>query len=316
MMPGVAAPILVTGSHRSGTTWTGRMLALAPGMGYVHEPFNHQRWPGWSRRIPPHWYLYVCRENEVEYLPVIRDVLAFRYPILNIASSPDLRHVSQMAVEWPLSISYRLRGARPLIKDPIALLSSQWLSERFGMGVVVMVRHPAAFAGSVKRLGWRFDFENWRDQPLLLRDLIGPYEEPIRQFAAREHDIIDQAILMWNVLHHVIREFRDRHADWIFVRHEDLSEEPLKGFRDLFDRLDLEWDRTVEEAVVRFSTDGGRREVPTYLHRTVKRDSRAARWTWTNRLTKEEQARVRDGTGEVAQAFYSDSDWIPAEAST
>jgi hypothetical protein len=316
MMPSVAAPILVTGSHRSGTTWTGRMLALAPRVGYVHEPFNPQRWPGWSRRIPPHWYLYVCRENEAEYEPLIRDVISFRYPILNVTAAPDLRHVGQMAVEWPLSLSYRLRGARPLIKDPIALLSSPWLAERFGMQVVVMIRHPAAFAGSVKRLGWRFDFENWRDQPLLLRDLLGPYEEPIRLYAAREHDIVDQAILMWNVLHHAIGVFRERHPDWAFVRHEDLSEEPLKGFRDLFDRLDLVWDHTVENAVVRFSTEEGRGEVPTYLHRTVKRDSRAARWTWTTRLTPDEQARIREGTEEVARGFYAEGDWTPAEAST
>ena len=33
-------PILVTGAHRSGTTWVGKMLALAPGVAYVHEPFN------------------------------------------------------------------------------------------------------------------------------------------------------------------------------------------------------------------------------------------------------------------------------------
>ena len=289
---------------------------MAPRMGYVHEPFNPQRWPGWSPRIPPHWYLYVCRENEGEHEPWIRDVLSFRYPILNITSSPDLRHVGQMAVEWPLSIAYRLRGARPLIKDPIALLSSEWLAERFGMQVLVMIRHPAAFAGSLKRLGWRFDFENWRDQPLLLRDLVGPYGEAIGRYSAREHDMVDQAILMWNVLHHAIRKFRERHPEWIFVRHEDLSAEPLKGFRDLFDRLDLLWDRTVEDAVIRFSTAQARKEVPPYLHRTVKRDSRAARWTWTSRLTEEEQARIREGTHEVARSFYSDRDWIPTEAST
>jgi hypothetical protein len=292
------------------------MLALAPRMGYIHEPFNPQRWPGWLRKPPPHWYLFISKENEAEYEGMVRDVLSFRYPILNITAAMDLRHVAQMAAEWPLSISYRLRQARPLVKDPIALLSSEWLAERFGMQVVVMIRHPAAFAGSLKRLKWRFDFENWRDQPLLVRDLIGPYEEAISRYAAREHDIVDQAILMWNVLHHTIKAFRERHPEWIFVRHEDLSEEPLRGFRDLFDRLDLVWDRTAEDAVIRFSTDRARGEVPTYLHRTVKRDSRAARWTWTSRLTEEERARVREGTEEVARAFYSDRDWLPAEAST
>jgi len=33
-------PILVTGSHRSGTTWAGKMISACPNVGYIHEPFN------------------------------------------------------------------------------------------------------------------------------------------------------------------------------------------------------------------------------------------------------------------------------------
>ncbi len=41
-------------------------------------------------------------------------------------------------------------GARPLLKDPIAVLSAPWLERTFGMQVVFSVRHPAAFAASLK----------------------------------------------------------------------------------------------------------------------------------------------------------------------
>jgi hypothetical protein len=173
-----------------------------------------------------------------------------------------------------------------------------------------MIRHPAAFAGSLKRLDWPpFDFGNWAEQPLFLRDLAGPYEAQIREFAKGGGDLIDQAILMWNVIHHVIRAYRQRHPEWSFVRHEDLAEEPLKGFRDLYERLDLVWDRTAETVIRRSSAHQSRREVPAYLHRTVRRDSRAARWTWLHRLTPEERERIREGTAEVAAAFYEDGDW-------
>jgi hypothetical protein len=33
-------PILVKGSHRSGTTWAGRMLAKANGVAYIHETLS------------------------------------------------------------------------------------------------------------------------------------------------------------------------------------------------------------------------------------------------------------------------------------
>ena len=43
----------------------------------------------------------------------------------------------------------------------------------------------------------------------------------------------------------------------------------------------------------------------------VVRDSRKAMWTWTERLTNEEVSRVREGTEEFAQHFYSAEDWNP-----
>jgi hypothetical protein len=290
------------------------MLAASPNVGYVHEPFNVHRWPNWVPVQMPHVFMYICADNEHLYERSIEDVLAFRYPVRNVVSAPDLRHLAQAAAEIPLSVLYRVRRMRPLLKDPIALMSAEWLAERFGAQVVTMIRHPAAFASSIKRLSWRFDFQNWRDQPLLQRDLVGEYEGPIREFAEREHDIVDQAILMWNVLHHVIAGYQERHPDWSFVRHEDLSEEPLKGFRELYDVLGLPWDQLAEDAIIRSSTDSTRKEVPTYLHRTVRRDSRAARWTWLTRLSEEERERVRAGTADVAARWYGDRDWAPPKA--
>jgi hypothetical protein len=307
------APILVTGSHRSGTAWTGRMLALSPGVGYVHEPFNVARWPGWTRRPLPHWYQYVCEDNEAAYVDLVDDILRFRYPLMNLLAVRDLRHLAQVGGEWPPASFNRLRRARPLMKDPIALMSAEWLARRFHMQIVVMIRHPAAFAGSIKRLDWRFDFRNWADQPLLLQHLAGPYEREIRSFIERERDVIDQAVLMWNVTHHVIMGYRDRHPDWLYVRHEDLSEQPVDGFRELYQRLDLRWNQRVERAILRSSTATSRREVPTYLHRTVRRHSQAARWTWAHRLNPQEQERVREGTAKLASAFYGEEDWIPPE---
>jgi hypothetical protein len=310
----VAAPILVTGSHRSGTTWVGRMLALSPGAAYLHEPFSPRRWPGWLRKPPPHWFLYVCPENEPAYLRLAEDVLALRYPLGNLLKVRTARQVFQVAEEVPFSVWHRVRGARPVIKDPIALMMTEWLADRFGTMPVVLIRHPAAFAGSLKRLDWPpFDFRNWAEQPLLLRDLVSPYEQEIREAAVRPPDLIGQAVLVWNVIHHVIGGFRDRHPDWAFVRHEDLAEEPLKGFRDLYERLDLTWDHVAERVIARASTDPSRAEVPPYLHRTVRRDSRAARWTWAARLSPEERARVREGTAEVAASFYGEEEWTPPE---
>jgi hypothetical protein len=311
----VADPILVTGSHRSGTTWVGRMLSLSPQVGYIHEPFNPQRSPGWMGERVPHWYLYVCPENEFRYLEPMRRVLAFRYPVASdLRHLPGPRQLGRMKLEWLRSVGQRRRQPRPLLKDPIAFFSAEWLADRFEARPVVMVRHPAAFAGSLKRLDWQFDFRNWADQPLLLRDHLDPYRDRIRAFASSQPDVIDQAILMWNAIHHVIHGYRERHPDWIYLRYEDLAKEPVAGFEDLARRLGTPWDETIRAEVVRFSSEGNVKEVPTWQHQRVKRDSRAAVRSWFRRLTEEERVRVRTGTAEVAGRFYSEADWVPEAA--
>lgn len=67
---------------------------------------------------------------------------------------------------------------------------------------------------------------------------------------------------------------------------------------------------------MRHSSDKNKKEVPTYLAATLLRESRAARSTWTHRLTQDERERVREGTAEVAESFYGDEDWVPPESFT
>lgn len=298
-------PILVTGSHRSGTTWVGRMLTLSGETGYMHEPFNPRRVPGWSGHRIPYWFLYITEENERHYLDVVEDVLAFRYPALS-----NLRHVLSprgAALYGPdllRSVRYRVRGPRPLLKDPIALFSAPWLADRFDAQVVVMIRHPAAFVSSIKRLGWHFRFRSWLAQEALLRDRLEPFHDAMHRCWAGEGDVIEQGIVMWNAMHHVIDGYRKDHPEWRFVRHEDISAAPVEGFRDLYRYLGLRWDEKVEAGIVEHSAADNPAE--TRRHGAVKRDSAAQVDLWKTRLSDDEIERIRKGTAEIAARFYPD----------
>lgn len=295
-------PILVTGSHRSGTTWVGRMLALSGEAGYMHEPFNPRRVPGWSGERIPYWFLYVTDENERHYVDVVRDVLAFRYPGLS-----NLRHVlsprgaALFGPDLARSIRYRIAKPRPLLKDPIALFSAPWLATRFDAQVVVMIRHPAAFVSSIKRLGWHFRFRSWLAQEPLLRDRLEPFRDDMHRCWAGEGDVIEQGIVMWNAIHHVIDAYRSEHPEWSFVRHEDLAAAPVEGFRDLYSHFGLTWSDKVE-AGIRQHSEGETAE--TRRHGAVKRDSAATVDLWKTRLAPEEIDRIRAGTAEIAARFY------------
>src|SRR5438105_11589923 len=95
-------PILVTGSHRSGTTWVGRVLAASPsGMGYIWEPFNPRHRPGTFPVRFPHYFHYVTAENAAGCERALADTLAFRYrPAAELHSLRGPRDAARMARDW------------------------------------------------------------------------------------------------------------------------------------------------------------------------------------------------------------------------
>ena len=310
-------PICVTGSHRSGTTWVGRMLCASKEAGYIHEPLNPVRRPTWSRARVPYWYVYICDENADRFGPQFEHLARFRYPIgANLKQLRSPQHFGVFVTEAARSIPLRLRKPRPLYKDPFALFSAEWLERALRAQIVVMIRHPAAFVGSIKRLNWQFKFVTVLQQDLLMRDWLGPFEEEMRRIRDNEVDIIDQGIVLWNVLHHGIDELRRRHPEWAFVRHEDLAADPVAGFRELYAYCDLTWSPTVEATIRSHSQATNVKEVPTWRHGSVKRDSDAATKTWRSRLSPEEIARVREGVAKIAARFYTDTEWELAVSSS
>jgi hypothetical protein len=284
------------------------MLALSPRVGLIHEPFSPITPSGISSAPFERFFQYVCAENEGPFVDPLKRTLSFSYDLRHqlpeIRSPRELGRAGRDLARFTVS---RARRSRPLLKDPIAVFSSEWLESRFGAQVVVLIRHPAALASSLKRLGWTHDFAGFVDQPLLLRDHLGPFEDEIRNFAERERDIVDQSILLWRLIYSTVATFRERHPDWTFLRHEDVSREPLSAFESLFATLGVELDAGIRHAIAEHSAAGN----PVELRQThdVHLDSRAGVDSWRRRLAPEDVERIRVGVADIAPAFYSDADW-------
>lgn len=298
-------PILVTGSHRSGTTWVGRMLCVGGEAGYVHEPLNPVRRPSWLAYSVPYWYVYITDQNEHLYAADLERVMRFRYPLArNLRRVRRPEHVAMLASDVSRSLRPRLKEARPLLKDPFALFSAEWLARRYEADVVVTIREPVAFVGSIKRLNWQFKFKTLLSQGALIRDHLHPFEPDMRRCRDGDVDVVEQGIVLWNALHHAIGEMREAHPEWSFVRHEDLARDPVAGFSELYRRCGLTWNGSVGREITAFSTADTGKELPMWRHGSVRRNSSGATETWKLRLTEEEIDRVRRGTRDVAARFY------------
>ena len=122
-------------------------------------------------------------------------------------------------------------------------------------------------------------------------------------------DIIGQASLLWRMVYRVVDSARKLRPDFVVVRHEDLSLDPLAGYRQLYEALGLDYTEKVQQTILNSSSSENPAELSKKKVHSVKLDSRANMDNWKKRLGAEEIARVCRITGEAAHIFYPEYEW-------
>ncbi len=317
-----AAPILVTGTIRSGSTWVGKVLAAHPRVGYINEPLNLQDTPVNRGKLPvdrPFWYMHIDEHNEAAFLPAYKNLVRFRFNIQAAAerlehdkSNGSLYSKEEIRVieEYARFATLHLNRVRPLVKDPFALVSVPWFVDRLDMIPVILIRHPAAFTSSVLKLGWGAGFNQFVQQPELLDKYpVDDSEiELYRKFESTGNKL-GLAALGWKYQHRVILDYAREHPEWLFVRHEDLSREPMKLFQQICHRLKLEFHPRIQAKIKASTSSKNQGELPADQPHQVHLDSRKNITAWKRRLNEEQILEIRRIVEEVSSQFYDSEDW-------
>ncbi|RDK84814.1 sulfotransferase domain-containing protein [Marinirhabdus gelatinilytica] len=293
--------ILITGAHRSGTTWTGKVLATATELRYVQEPFN----VAISRYKQPftQWYKYVSVHSPAHEQDQVHNYLKKftslqpKHLFTSLTKANSLKGYYYALGDIKNRVTHRT-----LFKDPLLLFSAPWFQEKMDSKVVVLVRHPAAFIASLKVKDWQFDFTNFQSQPLLMERELSSFASEIEEFATTKKDIVAQGIVLWNILnHYVLKRGSENLPGWYFLRHEDLSTQPVVEFKKLCDFLDIEYSNKMHAKIIETTTGKGPKE--------RQRDSKQNISTWKTRLEPEEIERIKEGTQPIWPHFYTEEDW-------
>ena len=292
--------VLVTGSHRSGTTWTGSVIARANNIRYIHEPFNI----GIPRKNNPltYWFEHLNggtsnhQKTTLSYLKSFAIVFHWH----NLTQLFKVRSFKEL-YKYFADLKSR-KYDRTLFKDPIALLSADWMYQNLHCDVVVLIRHPAAFVASLKKQDWQFDFYNFLEQEDLMKTHFSTYSHSILEYTNNTQNIIDQGILLWNTMHSVIEHYKEQFGDsWYFINHEDLSKNTNDEFKKLFNKLNLSFDDNVKKYLTESSTS---KKESDFIRNSV--DNIKA---WKNQLSAEEIQKVKEETKDLWTKFYTEDDW-------
>ena len=175
--------ILVTGANRSGTTWVGKMLSCSNRLLQVWEAFNFLMPPEskiaganpFSRQ-----YHYIL-ESETPTVKgyINRRILSSAY-MTNKPNNSKFRLLFKIFGTFNNLLSLKMNTQQILFKDPIALLSAEWLVREYQAQVVVLIRHPAAYVNSIKRVNWDMSLDEFLPQSEFLATLPNLLVEEIR----------------------------------------------------------------------------------------------------------------------------------------
>ena len=301
------SPILVTGIHRSGTTFVGKMLASAPGVGYVQEPFN----PDLGIQGVDVWYKYIRAgmENEEYWAGIVQNLLQGKARYKNRPGTHGgfLRTAGRRFFGSRDYLQYlkssRFPGSRRLLlKDPLAALSSGWLHDRFGMKVVALLRHPAGFAASAARLGWDYNFFQFlTSQKFLMDDYLQEILEPYDLQALSQPE---GAALLWRCVYTILENYNSKCSVFRLVRLEDVSASPQEEFRELFNFLGLEFTVTAEKLIRESTSAENPVSAPDGKVHSLRRNSRGIASSWQKLYNNSEIHRIMELAGSLADKYY------------
>ncbi len=238
--------VIVAGMPRTGTSWTGRVLGLAPGYTYYREPDNFNLVEGAERYFA---YLYLpSNGSDAQYRRHMTRALTGK-----IATPFTMRDdagpiMDRMPRRWRklgthFPVLYR-RKPNTLVKLVNSSLALNWLQVQYpSAGVVYLLRHPCGQFASVKRLGWEPKPHRLLWSDALVEDYLHPFEELIRS----AETFWERAGAQWAAINYVVYHQHQQGADRALVPFEWLCQAPTERFRALFDRLDLEWTQEVDD---------------------------------------------------------------------
>ena len=282
-------PVFLLGHDRSGTTWLGRTLGLAPDSIYLHEPLNGHasqlgNWDCYNLHLPPDAGNEACQR--------IFDQAVQGVGVRNLSRA----EIRQRVFGNPTVV----------IKETGGMMNGEWFARRYGAKIAVLIRHPVPLILSNIKMG-AHNADNWlrklRGQEGLMREYCADVD--IDAVLGPKPDVFTKFAIVYCIRYRVVLAQLPRNPDWLNLRYEDFCHDPIGQFRDLFRGLELNFTSSVENLIREScSTDGSEAFFGT------KRMTKEMANRWRSKVAAADAAKVR----RVLETFdfpdYRDpSDW-------
>lgn len=291
-MSATQRPLLVVGVPRSGTTWVSTILSAAVGTELIHEPDNERMSTPlalvYKRHL--HRFPYLGADDADENYKRLWELAFYgRRPnryldwLVSRMSGLSYRRIEQhihercwgrigaahpVIADWQWSflgmyaqtmqrVRMQRRGgstrSRRIVKSVHAVLALEWIKSQFDPTIIIVRRNPLNIISSYLRLKLTDADRNIFAQHRFVQaygadDIVERYRSTT--------DRLERCAYQLAVMLDVLDKFARKHSTVLVVNHDAICQDPIVGFRHLYDVAGLSWGDRVIEAISRYNTEG------------------------------------------------------------
>ena len=267
---------VVTGMHRSGTTFVGKILDACDDLAVFHEPFNrHFGLKGIAKNYPAVDDGYesyatdllsrLARLEKMQFVSDCQKDSAIKAVVRKVIGGKSEQ-------QWRrIRMTNKFRAKTLVLKDPFLSLSTQTLTTNLEYKVVFLCRHPVAVWSSIQQMDWRMDLGNFFGEDFPLSEA----DSEIERFCQ-----------VWSVLN--AHNMSIANPNFLFVTHEALCLTPQAEFERIFNHLGIAFTQRPRARLNEMSSGATADKKGAKLHQ-FKRNSAEIIHAWKRKVPQHEQ---------------------------
>lgn len=302
--------LLVTGTIRSGTTFVGEVLQKATCYRLINEPFSYNH----GIKGIKHWNPYT--DGEVEFYNNLIDDFFKMKSDFKLHERKKSDRVLKQVIKSKAHLNYlqvklksNILGQQNMIlKDPLSALLSKYLYTHYKVGVLILIRHPAAFYYSNKRLGWDFDMQHLFNQKELVEKYL--YEE--QKIFSTRMNYAERISLLWRCINKVLLSYNANSEIgkyWKLVTHEDICVKPQKVFNSIFNEFEIPYTSEIQGHISASTSKTNNTDVGGETH-ILERNSKNLKDYWKGKISDSEISALKSITEDIASNYYDERSWV------